>query len=113
MERQDELRRAIEQLAKRGRGKRYPDALRKELITYILARREAGVALETIGEELNMSWRTVSRWTVPKSKPGKLRRVKLVQEDSDQKELTLLGPCGVRVEGIRPEQVAEVLRRLA
>jgi len=112
MERQEELRQAIEQLAKRGRGKRYPDALRKELITYILARREAGGAVETIGEELGMSWRTVSRWTAPKSKRGKFRPVKVVQEGPDQKELTLLGPCGVRVEGIRPEQVAEVLRRL-
>ena len=112
MQKEIELRRAVEQLAMRGHAKRYPAELRKKLIGYIRSQRLAGVSVYQLGEQLGMSWRTVSRWTEDMSKRRGFKRVTVAEPEPTSGGLTVQGRCGVRVEGLQLEQVAELLRRL-
>ena len=111
MQNQIELRRAVEQLEGRGRRRRFPKPLRSKLISYIRRRREAGCSMKDIGDEIGLSFKTVSRWLTVKSEPTSFRRVQVVREQP-RGALTVHGPHGVRVEGMAVEDLAELLRRL-
>ena len=112
MQKEIELRREVDQLPTRGRAKQYPAKLRKKLTAYIRSQRLAGVSVFQLGEQLGMSWRTVSRWTEDMSKRRGFKRVTVAEPEPTSGGLTVQGRCGVRVEGLQLEQVAELLRRL-
>jgi len=106
-----QIRRAVERLEARGRGVRYPLALRAKLISETRSRREAGKTLVAIGEELGVPWRTLARWcaTERKRTPG-FRAVEIVALPSARP--IVHGPRGLRIEGLDIESVAELVRRL-
>jgi len=104
-----ELRQAIEKLEGRGRGKRYPTELRDRILGYVEARISDGVTLEKIGEEIAMSWRTLSRWR--SERRGGFKKVEVAVET--KKTVTVHGPCGVRVDGLDLDETAELIRRLS
>ena len=112
MQKQSELRRAVERVQSGGRGKRFPKPLRSKLIAYIRVRRQAGATLKTIASEIGIGFKTISRWLLEEHKGPAFRRVQVV-EQQPKRRLTVHGPCGLRVEGMALEQLAELLRRLA
>lgn len=105
----DGLRRAVEALGERGRGRPYPKGLRDELMQYLRARRAAGAKLETIGAEIGVPWKTLSRWSGPQRRRKAFRRVEVVAPSA---VVTVHGPHGVRIEGLDLDGLAELLRRL-
>jgi hypothetical protein len=113
MAKRQDIVRAVQRLGVRGRGCRYPDELREAIIAYADERRAAGVALESIGHELGVSWLTLSRWS---TRPSGFRRVE-VAEAADAATttagFTVHGAHGVRVEGLALDDVVVLLRRLA
>ena len=74
----EEIRKTIEGLEQRGRGKRYPAELRKEIESYSATRREQGASLKQIAEELAISWRTLERWRRERRPSNKFRQVEVV-----------------------------------
>jgi len=106
-----QIRRAVERLEARGRGIRYPVALRAKLVSETRSRREAGKTLEAIGDELGVPWRTLARWcgAERKAKTG-FRAVEIVAVPSAGP--VVHGPRGLRIEGLDVDGIAELVRRL-
>jgi hypothetical protein len=93
----------------RGRGKRYPSELRERIIRYMESRVGDGMTLEKIGEEIAISWRTLSRWR--SEWRGGFKQVEVVAVPA--KSLTVHGPRGIRIEGLDLDETAELIRRLS
>ena len=110
----EQIRRAVEGIERRGRGRPFPRGVRRAAIAYCRARRRDGATLLTVGEEIGIAWRTLSRWC--QEEPGdepSFHRVELVEQAAPPTAtLCLHGPCGVRVEGLDVDQLVEVFRRL-
>lgn len=112
MARREEILRALEQLGRRGRGRPYPAELQAKIAEYVRARRAGGVALKTISAEIGVSWRMLSRWSSGGASARRFRPVEL-RAATAAATVVVHGPCGVHVEGLELEQVAELLRKLA
>jgi hypothetical protein len=106
----EELQRALAGLGERGRGKPYPKALLKELVAYGSARREEGATLIAIGEELGVSWRSLSRWITERTTSKQFRRVEVVAPPPQK--VVVRAPHGVSIEGLDVADLADLLRRL-
>lgn len=108
MSKRDEIKTAVEGLERRGRGNAYPKTLRDEIIAYTRQQREAGVTLVTIGSELGVPWRSLSRWT------ARVRRKRFarVELSVPVRALVVHGPHGIRIDGLDIDGVAELVRRL-
>jgi len=100
-------------MERRGRGCRYPKGLLEGLLGYTVARRRQGATLLTIGDELGVSWRTLGRWLSGRKQVRKFQPVQLVAPaEPVKREVVVHGPCGVRIEGLDVEGVAQLVRRL-
>ena len=111
----EQIRRAVGQLQARGRGNRYPDELKAQIIAHTLERRRGGGQLTEIGSELDVPWRTLARWCVEvakkvRSRRRSFRRVEVV--GGPKTAMVVHGAHGVRVEGLDLDGLAELLRRL-
>jgi hypothetical protein len=85
--------------------------LRATLIAETQSRREAGMTLETIGDELGVPWRTLARWCATKRKSGPgFRAVEIVAVPSARP--VVHGPRGLRIEGLDMDGIVELVRRL-
>lgn len=108
------------------RPNRYPDDLRKLALTYSQAAQADGVPHRVVAESLGIDPITLTAWErksvstgsgtaiapVPTA-PPKLRRVEVVEDPQPAGTLSVVGPHGLRVEGMSIEQVAVLLQRLA
>lgn len=105
--------------ALRGRpGRRYPVELINTARAYISQRRKAGDRLQRIARQLGVAQSTVLRWegrdpNARRPKP-RLRRVAIApQESVGRGTATVIGPGGLRVEGLDVGQVAALFREMA
>jgi transposase-like protein len=99
------------ELAKgRGRGGRYPAALRDAVVEYAARAKRSGKNQRAVAEELGMSLQTLCYWRALARSKGGLLPVTILAEP--QPEVTV--ECGpLRVRGLDVGGVAELLRRLA
>ena len=99
------------ELAKaRGRGGRYPAALRDAVVEYAGRAKRHGKNQRAVASELGMSLQTLCYWRALARSRGSLVAVTVVPEV--QPEVTV--ECGpLRVRGLDVAGVAELLRRLA
>lgn len=111
-----EFRAAVRRAGPRGAGRRYPPSARQMATEYFRRRRAAGVAISEISRELGVKRHTLVGWTLASEVPAKVSRflpVNVVADAHAVSTIVVLGPGGVRVEGLDLAGVAELLRRLA
>lgn len=116
-QRADLLRAAL--VGRGGRGRAYPEALRRRAVKYFLDRRAEGVPAADIGPEIGIGRDTLIRWEremrgqdAP-STGFELVRVVEPAPPAPSHNLVVHGPAGLRVEGLDLEGVVELLRRLS
>jgi transposase len=98
----------------------YPIELRERAREYCKRQRAAGVGVRKVSEELGVSHHTVSYWlagaqNVAKRKSprgGKLRRLE-IQSPVTKRTFTATLTTGVRVEGLRVEDIAALAKALS
>ena len=100
-----------------GRGKRYPEDLRQLAVGFAAEAETAGWSASRIARHLGVSWATLERWctTQPAVESGGQMREVVVRDDVPS--LAALGPAlvtpeGYRIEGLRQEELVEILRAL-
>jgi hypothetical protein len=92
------------------RTQRYPEALRREILTRVRARRAGGESVDTIARSLGLSPWTVFGWLRDAPPPrGGFRPVQLVPAPA---RAALVTPQGYRLEG-DAESLAAVLKALS
>jgi hypothetical protein len=104
----------------RGRGKRYPDALRVRVTAWARKRRASGATFGAIGAELGLSSETVRRWTsgsaIATDVSSVLVPVEVVPDrlspDRASPLVTVVSPTGFRLEGLSLQDAITVLARL-
>lgn len=105
------LRRAVERLAAKPRGRRFVGEMRRDLVAYVHERRAAGASLSSIERETGVSEPTLRRLM----REGMLVPVEVLDAAVDapaSRLLVLRGPCGVVLEGT-VDEIASLLRRLS
>ncbi len=83
---------------------------------YAVRRRKAGAAWALIARETGLDVRKLQRWNTRALRTASvpvLRPVEVLPAPEPAETLTLISPSGVRVEGLRLEQAAQLLRLLA
>jgi hypothetical protein len=97
-----------------GRGARYPEDLRQEAVVLARTGMLAGQSLGSVASELGIGCATLTRW-LEESREA-LRPVEVqVQggpEPGPSFPLVLVAPSGWRIEGLRREDIRELLRVL-
>jgi hypothetical protein len=101
----------------RGRGRRYPAALRDRIARWTRARRGGGASWQDIAAELQITVETLKRWTaIGASVETALVPVEVVAElprvGEDGREFRLVTRAGHRIEGLRLADVIEIVRVL-
>lgn len=110
------LRRELARVEK-GRGKRYPEQLRRRVTTWAAARHAAGASWQEIKRELGQRFDTVRRWCAVEGGPRTLSRalvpVRVVRDESTAaRTVAVVSPTGFRVEGLTLFEAAAMLREL-
>lgn len=100
-----------------GRGKRYPEELRQLAVGFATEARTAGWSGSGIAQRLGVAWATLERWcaTQPVAEVGHGRMREVVVHDdvpSAALEPVLVTPEGYRIEGLRQEELVEIIRAL-
>jgi hypothetical protein len=114
----DEIRRLRRVLAAmtRGRGRRYPLAVRQRIGSAAVAARRGGASWQAIGAALGIPHETVRRAAAAAGPAGDEGGGFLsveIAERSTRTQLVLIAPGGYRLEGLDLGASAELLRRLA
>jgi len=102
----------LAQLEHRGRGRAYPERLRKRMIAYVEARRAEGAATRIAGDEIGMDWRTLLRWAPCSTSAGFEQVVLRDDTASAAARLVVYTPGGLRIEGLDLGTLAELVRKL-
>jgi hypothetical protein len=104
------------------RPNRYPDELRQIAVAYRGEALRRGVARGVMAASLGLSAATVESWgreqalateKTPAPAPPRLRRIEVVDLPVPATTLCVIGPRGLRAEGLSIEQVAVLFERLA
>ncbi|PYQ57640.1 MAG: hypothetical protein DMF53_22095 [Acidobacteria bacterium] len=110
-------RRAVERTlgGRPGRGARYGEDLRQEAVVLARAGMLAGKSLATVAGELGVGCATLARWL--EGARAALRPVEVQGEGREEEagpasSLVLVAPTGWRIEGLRREDIPELLRVL-
>jgi hypothetical protein len=93
---------------------RVPREVRDEVCRYAARRRREGAAWAVIARETGLDVRKLQRWNGRARRLAPvpvLRPVEVMPEPAQG--LALIAPSGVRIEGLRLEQAAQLLRLLA
>jgi hypothetical protein len=111
------IRAAIRELGKRGKGRRYPESVKREVIAYLTERRKVGRGLATTSAELGIPERSIKLWSSAPRPTTTPRFVAMTVGDaaeiSPPPRIVVHAPGGVRIEGLDVAAVADLLRRLA
>ena len=100
-----------------GRGKRYPESLRRLAVRFATEAEAAGWGPSRIARRLGVASATVERWCETPSiveTEGGMREV-VVRDDvpaAVERRAVLVTPEGYRIEGLRAEDLAELVRTL-
>ena len=107
------LRAEILALSSTKQARRFGASLRRRVTAHARQRIAAGVSLEGICEELDISAPTLGRFLSARcvTKPGFVEVA--VAESPRAGDLVLRGPCGVIVEGLSLAEIGQLLRSLA
>jgi transposase len=115
----EQLRAALAGTERRGAGRPYPAALRREVVAYVKARRDQGIGLVAAAREIGVSAFSVTRWrSAQRSGPeSTFRKVVVTESCADAVILETMGivvhgPRGLRLEGLPLQAVAELWQRL-
>jgi hypothetical protein len=100
------------------RGKRFEPELRRRIVAFAERRRREGASWMAIATELGACFETVRRWcgggTMPAAR--RLRRVEVVAEPAIEPTarppLVVVTPNGLRIEGVRLDEVVALVRAL-
>ena len=95
-----------------GRGARYPEDLQQEAVALARAGLGQGKSLGSVASDLGVGATTLARWL--KGARESLRPVEVQREEElgRASSLVLVAPSGWRIEGLRPEDLPELLRVL-
>lgn len=96
-----------------GPGRGLPRPLRLEIAQYAAARCAEGAAITEVAADLGMHPQTLRRWLSRASDDAFEVVQVLAPATSTSATFTVLGPAGVRVEGLDLDTLAALLRRLA
>jgi hypothetical protein len=98
----------------KGRGKRYPEALRARVVSWALRRRNDGAGWEEIKRELAQQHDTVRRWclSAPALTSRELIPVKIVDAATPARVVSVISPSGFRVDGLSIGEAAAMLREI-
>lgn len=111
------LKREIEGLSKFRQTRRYSPELQAKVTDWARARRAEGLSVPAMCLEIGIGDPTLRRFLGPTKKPAVkrpavgFRRMKVVTPVATQ--VVVRGPCGIAVEGLSLDGVAELVRRLA
>jgi len=110
-------RRAVERSlgGRPGRGARYGEALRQEAMVLAQARMLAGKSLGSVAGELGIGCATLARWLEGARsalRPVEVQEGRREEEPGPASSLVLVAPSGWRLEGLRREDIPELLRVL-
>lgn len=112
-----EIRATIRRLGPRGKGRRYPEELKRDALGYVAERRKVGRGLRTASAELGIPERSLHMWSsAPRSSstPSFIAMTLAdVPEPRPAGGIVVHAPGGVRVEGLDVASLADLLRRLA
>lgn len=115
----DQARTLRREFAKRerGRGKRFPEALKRRAIVWALEQRRADSTMtwEQLGEQISLGGETLRRWCVAGRKGDQATKpvrslVPVRVSDSATRAVSVISPGGYRVEGLTLPEAAAVLR---
>lgn len=114
-----EIRNAISKLSASKNSRRYPPALRLQITRYARKRLVAGVSVGAVCRELDVGEPTLCRFLgrerpSEKGKAG-FRRMRVVAAPSADAGgvLVVRGPCGLVIEDMSIEELADLLRSLS
>ena len=112
MREREQLKRTIGRL-ERGRGRRYPAALRGRIDAYVARRREQGASWAAIGDELDVPLETLRRWSKT-PRVSAMVPVEVVAPTVDSDDIVaVVSPSGWRLEGLDVRDAVAVLRALS
>ncbi len=112
----ESLRRAVARV-ERGRGRRYPEALRERVARWAAARRQGGAKWRQLASEIGISAESLRRWASPEV----LRAPALVPVEvvagsghgsATDQSLRLVTRSGHRIEGLSIADMIEIVRVL-
>ncbi len=95
----------------RGRGQRYPSALKARAIALAKKQRAAGATWSEVGESIGLHQETMRCWCNEASEAKTMRRVELVADESE-KTVSIVAPSGFRIEGITLADALSLLEKL-
>jgi transposase-like protein len=114
--RADLARRIAAAQQRRRRGKVYPPELRRDIDAFVRDAASAGRSLYAMAQDLGVSQTTLVRWKCQARRdPGlpHLRPVSVLpMPPTFTGAVSVLGPRGLRIEGLDLDGVAELIRRL-
>lgn len=103
----------------RGRGARFPDDVRRELIAFARSRRHDGIGVRRIAAATGVSTESIRRWTQRKESRSAARelvpvevRADVPRSDLRRVALSVSSPTGYRIDGLTFEQAVVALGRL-
>ena len=113
------IRAEIERIEDRGRGKAYPERVRRRATEYFWARRDEGATIAEIGPEIGLRWRTLYGWAKGSASPelpmAGFASVEIIDVPAAGAggPFVVQHPSGLRVEGLNLDALVELLRRLS
>jgi hypothetical protein len=108
------LRRELARI-ERGPGCWYPPELRDRITSWVRRQRADGIAWRELADEIGMSWRTLLRWTSPRTARAwpALVPVEVVANTVDRnRAIRIVTPGGLRIEGITIADAITLAREL-
>ena len=107
-----ELRREVDRLGARRRGRRLPDALQRAIVEHAAKCHEAGISWAHVARGVGITEWTLSQWRKLHPHRAMLVPVTVVQAPPPRLQLVVHGPAGLRIEGLELDGVVELIRRL-
>jgi transposase-like protein len=99
----------------RGRGRRFPAALRDRILAWTSERRARGDEWRELSRALDIPAQTLQRWATPR--PERERSVALrpvaVSDEPLSRTVTVVSPSGLRIEGVTIADAITILQGLA
>jgi hypothetical protein len=107
-----DIQRALAKFRKR-RTTRYPPLLRERITVWVAARRRRGDWWCDIARPLGIPEQTLVRWAEPRADETTAMLPVDVIDASPIGTVTLVSPCGLRIEGVAIADAIAILRGLA
>jgi hypothetical protein len=114
--RTEELRKEVDRLGTQRLGRRYPEALRRDIVKHAEECFAAGIPWAQVAKGVGITGCTLLQWrkdALPPQQATFLPVAVIEPPRHSQGQLVVHGPAGLRIEGLDLDGVAELIRRLA